>query len=223
MPDTNAVFLSHVLSELTPAYGGGQGLAVQPATRISGGATANSDVWTLPNHLGTHIDFPLHFYDEGAGAHEYDAGFWKFTQPQIVDVPLQAGGLVETKHVQGILREGTDFLLIRTGFERHRAGSLYWENNPGISPELALWLRMKAGSLRVLGIDAISITCRTRRPEGKKAHEIFLDPRGNGSPILLAEDMCLAHAPEKLSSVLVAPLRVLGANGTPCTIVGFTA
>ena len=65
---------------------------------------------------------------------------------------------------------------------------VYWENNPGISPELAQKLKDRLPSLRVLGADLISITSFQNRPTGRVTHKIFL----NEPSILLIEDMDLS-------------------------------
>ena len=47
---------SHPISTDSPAYGGGEGMRIQPLTQIAAGDTANTSRLILPNYLGTHVD-----------------------------------------------------------------------------------------------------------------------------------------------------------------------
>ena len=67
----------------------------------------------------------------------------------------------------------------------------------------------------------ISISSLLQREKGRAAHRTFLDPRRDGHPIILVEDMALARAPSELLAVIVAPLLVQSADGTPCTVLGY--
>ena len=53
---SEVVWLSHPLSPESPAYGGGEGMRIEPITQIAAGDTANTSHFVLPNHLGTHVD-----------------------------------------------------------------------------------------------------------------------------------------------------------------------
>jgi len=72
-------------------------------------------------------------------------------------------------------------------------------------------------------MDLISVTSREHREEGRAAHRAFLDPAGEGNPVLLIEDMALAHVRGALRAVCVSPLRVRDADGGPCTVFGWSA
>jgi len=91
---------------------------------------------------------------------------------------------------------------------------------PGIDPSLGILLRKEYPSIRAIGFDWISLSSYTNRELGREAHRIFLDPRKEGNPILVIEDMFLPWNMENLKQVLVAPLRVDGIDSSPCTIIG---
>ena len=59
------ILLSHKIDGLSPFYGGKKGFSYEPTGLIEKGDTANTQKWEFPNHLGTHIDFPYHFYQNG--------------------------------------------------------------------------------------------------------------------------------------------------------------
>ncbi|MDA8141170.1 MAG: cyclase family protein [Desulfobacteraceae bacterium] len=215
-----AIWLSHPLSTETPAYGGARGLTCEVASSIQAGATANTSRWSLPNHLGTHVDAPRHFYDRGMTITDYSSDFWIFNHPQLIEVNGDADTIIEVADLSSAVAPESDLLLIRTGFERFRHEPYYWQSNPGLSPDIARWLRSSRPKVRAVGVDCISITARAHRSIGRDAHQSFLNPEIDGRPVLLIEDMALEAVSGMLSRVIVLPFRVLNCDGTPCTVLG---
>jgi kynurenine formamidase len=135
-------------------------------------------------------------------------------------VPADDGHLITPGDVADRVTTKPDLLLLRTGYERYRREERYWQRNPGLSPELGHWLRENHLSVRVVGIDCISITSRMHRKTGRAAHRAFLDPEAQGNPIPLIEDMALKEVSGNLQQIVIAPFPVAGADGGPCTIMG---
>jgi kynurenine formamidase len=217
---SKVVWLSHPLSPETPAYGGGEGMHIEPITRIAAGDTANTSRFVFPNHLGTHVDAPRHFFDSGPALTDYPPEFWIFENPLIVDVPGDDGYLIGPKDMKHSITPATDLLLLRTGYEKFRGDSRYWEHNPGLDPELGNWLRERFANVRVIGMDFISVTSRHHRDKGRAAHRALLDPNRTGSPILPVEDMSFVHVDRCLERVIISPLRFWEGDGGPCTAMG---
>lgn len=214
-----SVFLSHPVSINTPLYGGAKDINISIQTAISSGDTSNSLFLSFPNHVGTHLDVPYHFFDNGKKLTEYDSSFWIFNHPICVDVPSKDGYLVKYNDVANAIDKQTDLLLIRTGYEIYRNKKKYWQKNPGLSVNLATELRLNHPNIRAVGIDTISITSRLHRKEGRKAHKEFLGDAFDSSPIILIEDMSLKRYTKIISQVIVAPLRINDADGAPSTII----
>ena len=187
----NSLWLSHVLAPETPAYGDGEHMRIEVMTRISRGDTANTTRYSIPNHLGTHLDAPLHFADGAPSLTDYEPDFWIFERPQLIDVPGKDGHLVGPADLVETLDQTTDLLLLRTGYEAYRAEDRYWARNPGLHPDLGGWLRTEHPTVRVVGMDVISVTSRLHREEGREAHRALLDPERPGDPVLALEDMAL--------------------------------
>jgi len=196
-------------------------MRIEPITRIAAGDTANTSRYVLPNHLGTHVDAPRHFFDSGPSLTDYPAEFWVFEHPLLVDVPGDDGYLVEPRDVEEEITSETDLLLLRTGYEKFRGSSRYWEHNPGLNPALGTWLRERFSNVRVVGMDVISVTSRHHRDEGRAAHRSLLDTNRSGSPVLPVEDMSLVHVHGRLLRVIIAPFRVWEADGGACVVFGF--
>ncbi len=213
--------LSHPLRPSTPAYGGGEGLTVRPLTAIARGGTANTVELSFPNHLGTHVDLPAHFFDGASTLTDFPPDSWIFTCPALLDVQPSPDGLIHPEGLLGPVPRGADLLLLRTGHEGTRGTDEYWASGPGLSPALGTWLRDERSQVRAVGMDLISVTSRLNRDAGRAAHRAFLDPHGVGAPVLLIEDMALRDCPHHLRFVLVSPLMLGDGDGAPVTVWAF--
>jgi len=214
-----SIFLSHPISNDTLLYGGVKNIHISLDTVISKGDTANSLSLSFPNHAGTHVDVPYHFFEDGKKLTDYDASFWIFDNPVCVDVCGEDGYLVKYEDVVNSIKAETNLLLIRTGYEEHRNKKKYWQKNPGLSVDLATKLRINHQNIRAVGVDVISITSRMHRDEGRKAHREFLGNQYDYEPIILIEDMSLINFTTDISQVMIFPLLIKDADGAPCTVI----
>lgn len=216
---TNWIWLSHVLDENTPAYGGGPGLQLSQTKAIHCGDSCNqSTIEHLPLHLGTHVDAPLHFIPEGKSVDELSAENWIFNAIQLFEfsLPPTAYILTEKDFPLSAINPLAEIILIKTGFEQYRKKEIYWKQNPGLSPELASYFLSYFPYLRAVGMDFISVSSFLHREIGRKAHQAFLSKE-----ILLVEDMKLntLDASKNLSKLIILPLRIKGIDGSPCTVI----
>lgn len=213
------IFLSHFLSETTPGYGGQQGFFKKQVTKISEGASSNSQEWRLSNHIGTHIDLPFHFDEQGKNLNCFAADEWIFEHPFLVELACKENEIIlPGSHFESVPLD-CDILIIKTGFQKYRNENIYWSNNPGLSPELASWLRENRPNLKIIGFDFISITSYSNRPLGRIAHRAFLSSTNNGEPLRVIEDMKLDELTQSPKLIVVAPFLVDHADGTPVTVI----
>ena len=214
------IWLSHVLNLETPAYGGDGRLSVSDDKSIGKGDSCNTSRLRLDNHIGSHVDAPLHFINGGASVDTYSPEEWVFTEPLLLDVKGEAGQLLAVGDFSALIPpdDNVDLLFIRTGFEKRRNQNEYWQNNPGLLPELATFFRSSFPSLRALGLDTVSISGYRHREVGREAHLAFLS--GN---IRIFEDLALAEiqGSKSLKQVVALPLRIAGLDGAPCSIIGW--
>jgi kynurenine formamidase len=56
-------------------------------------------------------------------------------------VQAKAGHLIAPQDMPRLA--DCELLLVKTGFEKYRRKEIYWRNSPGLSPELAGFLRKK--------------------------------------------------------------------------------
>lgn len=217
--NSRTIFLSHVLSNDTIGYGGRKEFVTNSTLSINKGDSCNQSDWKLCNHIGTHIDSPFHFSSNGKKIDDYVASFWVFTKVHLVDLPTSDSVIIEKDSWADKIPMDCDLLLIKTGFESKRDTESYWAHNPGLAPALGLWLREYRPQIRVIGFDFISITSYDHRALGKVAHNAFLHEEHKGNPILAIEDMHLAELKGSPTKIIVAPLRVLGSDGSPVTVI----
>lgn len=218
---SNRIFLSHILDGDTPSYGNRNRFHIERHSSIAKGDIANDSHMSTTVHIGTHIDLPFHFFENGQTIEDFSADFWFFSHPAIIEIEPQSLIINHEIHeaIESLnISTETDILLIKTGIEKVRGQDQFWEKNPGFAPDLADYLRARLPRLRGLGFDSISVSSFTDRLTGREAHKRFLNPE---SPILLLEDMHL----EKLSTnntiehIIVAPLRISQCDGLPCTVI----
>lgn len=215
------VLLSHVLEASTPSYGNRDKVIIRVNSSIKTGETANSSCLILSNnHIGTHLDVPRHFSVNGKRTVDYPIGDYIFEACQVIDLPRSEACLIEPDDLKDIfIRPDVDMLLIRTGFEKLRGQDAYWNNNPGLHPDLADYLRKTYPYLRCVGFDFISVTSWKYRSEGKLAHKAFLAPENGDREIWAIEDMSLKDVPKIIEEIIVAPLLVEDGNGSAVTVI----
>ncbi|MBT3784220.1 hypothetical protein HOF92_04530, partial [bacterium] len=214
--------LSYPLDSSTPAYGNGEGLKSRSDKNICEGDSCNTLHIEFSNHLGTHVDCPLHFDSDGASITDYEPDFWNPGPVGIVEIPAQAAQLLDENDLLSStgyesLPTNIQALLLKTGWGSRRQSREYWESPPGYLPSLADWMRNRFPELRFFGFDSISLSSFAHRDVGREAHRAFLKHQ---RPILILEDLNLVRveAPGTLSEVLISPLFLSGADGAPCTI-----
>ena len=212
------VFLSHPLSPETVGYGGKKTFQTSSTLSMQKGDSCNQSEWHLSNHIGTHIDVPFHFSNSGKKLDSYSADFWIFSTPYLVHLPASASVIIEKNSWSDLIPKTSDLLLIKTDFEKFRDSEDYWAHNPGLSPALGLWLREHRPAIRAIGFDFMSITSYDHRALGKQAHHAFLHEQNVGTPIVAIEDMHLAYLTTQPKRVIVSPLRVREADGSPVTV-----
>lgn len=214
------VWLSHILDVKTPTYGNKTNVEVVSQQCMEKGDRCNSISISLPNHVGSHVDCPLHFYENAKSILDYDANDWVFNKPLVIDVLVNAKEIITVSHIQAAIfdqENDIDLILFRTGFEKYRQEDAYWQDSPAFDSELCTYLTQQFPRLRAIGMDVISLTSLHHRELGREAHLKFLQ-----ADIRIFEDLslCAIENDISLDQVIALPLRIYKADGAPCTIIG---
>jgi hypothetical protein len=207
------VFLSYYYDLQTPVYGGKSDLiSFNRIKVIENGDTTNECVINLPNHSGTHIDFPRHFSNNGKTCSDYSSEFWVFKKIGFLSCSID-----ELPNMIKGLPSDIEILILKTGFGTKRGHESYWQSQPVIPASYGNLLRSTFPYLRVFGFDLISLTSKLDRFEGKKAHISFLIE----NDILILEDMNLTQINDSPCRIIISPLLIKDADGSPCTVIAF--
>jgi arylformamidase len=204
--------LSHALRDGMPVYPGDEAPRIRhQATHAVDGHLAS--VLALSCHAGTHVDAPAHFLAGQPGLEAMAADRFQGTAV-VVDAPATdpPGPLGRTalaaRGPDGLV--GLDFVLLRTGWERHWGTTRYYAEWPWLDPGLA---RDLAGAgLKGVGIDGPSVDPR----DGTVAHEILA-----AAGLVNVENLAnLAALPAgRPFSFWALPLRLTGCEGSPVRAV----
>jgi kynurenine formamidase len=217
------VYLSHLLDSHTPSYGNRNKFEIVKKSDINSGDVANDSSISTTVHIGTHIDMPYHFYENGQTIEDFDSNFWFFRKPLFVEIHQEELIIKDNliSQLENIDDIGYDILIVKTGIEEYRDNDRFWDKNYGFDPDLYDYMIKKFPTVRVLGFDSISVSSFSDRLIGREAHKRFLNPN---KPILLLEDMRLVEYTNKskFNKIIIAPLRISKCDGLPCTVIGFS-
>ena len=213
------IWLSHILEDNAPLYGGAKDLSIKSQREIAKGDSCNTSMLVLPSHAGSHVDAPYHFIPNGKSIDDYPPEAWIFECPRLFDISVQPGILIGRDELLPATESDNeiDMVVLRTGFERFRKEDIYWQDAPGLGVELVGRLVEQYVNLRAIGIDCISMSSLRHRDEGRTVHRILLTKE-----VLLFEDLSLSAIENgaRLKKVLAFPLRIKKGDGAPCTVVG---
>lgn len=171
---------------------------------------------TIPTHLGTHLDAPSHFIADGATVDMLDPS--SLVGPaRCVEVDVPADTAIEAADLADRCAgaEAGEALLIRTGWDAEY-GSESYGRHPYLSEDCARWVVHRG--FRLLGIDTVTPELPVHlRPDGYPApvHHTLL---GNG--VLIVENLDLREVAGRAFTFVVAPLRIVGGDGSPSRALG---
>lgn len=213
-------YLSYPISQGMLVYGGKADLGIKAKRAISAGDSANVYKFSMESHWGTHIDTPRHFFNNGKCIEDYPCETWFFKTPDVIDVVLKPSEILKIgKWIKGI-NPLCDILIFRSGWSGFRKYGQYVYQNPGIHPEVAIYLRENYHNLRAIGIDWLSVSSIKNRELGREAHRAFLSSKARGKPLLLVEDMRITSKLSGLRRLILSPIVISGIDSAPCSAVG---
>ena len=206
---TTLIDITVPLEEGMVTWPGSTGFHRSWPKRIADGHSSNNSRIDTDVHMGTHIDLPLHFIQNGTSAD--DASLEGLIGPAYV---------VELPNIAVITAADLDQAAIPVGTERlllHTRNSLLWKSGKkdfvtdytALKADAAQWVIDK--NIRTVGIDYISIQCFSDGPE---VHHILL-----AGGVSIIEGLNLSGVNEGPYELICLPLLIAGAEGTPARAI----
>jgi arylformamidase len=163
----------------------------------------------LGAHCGTHVDIPLHFRAGERGLEALPLA--RFHGPARVGAAGTGDppGEISVAVLEGVDLSGLDFLLLRTGWERHWGTPRYYAGWPALRPELIR--RLSASDLKGVGLDTPGVDPL----HGRLAHDLFA-----AAAMINIENLAhLGDLPDGPFELLVLPLKLSGTEASPVRAV----
>lgn len=179
----------------------------------------------LGTHTGTHIDAPFHFLPDGRKLDAIPIERFVGHGVLIDAIGCCENGVIGTEGPRrcAALIEKGDFVIFRTGWDRHYGAAKYLRH-PFLSADCARLLVDLGVSL--VGIDALNVDPSSADADsadpaakskyqqedyGYPVHDILL-----GNDILIVENLCNLGAIEKARGLFsFLPLKLKGSDGSP--------
>ena len=196
----------------------------EPKSRIEQGDAANTMMIHHFSHTGTHVDAPYHFCEEGWTLDQIPLEYFIFEKPLLVDREKKPMELFTIEDIEELDLNGVDLLMFRSGFAKLRRTdpATYRYMFPGISKELARFLRESVPSLKAVMLDFLSADpIVLGEKENYPAHRWLLSKKFSSKrPIIIFEDVNLEPvAGKKIKRVTALPLRFKGPDGGPVSVL----
>jgi kynurenine formamidase len=206
------VDLTHPLSDDTPMMPGMAAPSFRDIARWDPDGYRMSE-YRMLNHTGTHVDAPSHYSEHGDTLDEI--GLERLVCDAVtLDVSARAPGPIPRAELEPLLapvRAG-DLLFLHSGNGARYGTEAYWTGWSYPDAEAA-------AALVELGISGIGFDGPSADPVDSQdygLHSVWLE----GGRLILENLANLDRLPER-APVVVAPLKVRGANGAPARVLAF--
>lgn len=193
--------LSVVLNNETPVYPGDPTPKISPAGMLDKDGFVDHSI-LVGTHLGTHIDAPMHMLEGGKSLDQTPLEQFIGTG-KLIEVISDDFNAVMTAGIQ----EG-DIILFRTGMSEKYHDSVYFEQYPAMSEDVARYL--VEAKVKMVGVD----TCSVDNQDGFPIHKILL-----AGDVLIIENLTnLNQLVNKDFKVYALPLN-LQIDGSPARVI----
>ena len=196
---------------------------IERFSSINGGDTANTYIFHLFNHYGSHMDAPNHYVKGGIKIAELPFDRFFFEHPYVLDVPKGPGEKVMVADLMPHLDEiaKCDILLFRTGSSKIRFTDpgLFKNNGTAVSAEAAKFLiENYGGTLKCVAVDGLSFACASDTADGTIAHQWMLGAHTENFATIIEDINMEGLDNATLKSVTAMPLMLDGVDSSPVTV-----
>lgn len=197
------------LSSTLPSWPGDTPFELERVQKIELGDTANVSTLKMSVHMGTHVDAPDHFLNNGKTVERLSLSILsgRAYVLHLPDVDLITASILEKAEIPPRTRR----ILFKT------RNSHYWEKQlPGfqtdfvaLSPDAAQYLVDRG--VKLVGIDYLSIA---PYHQGLVTHQILLK-----AGVVILEGLDLSSVSQGRYSLYCLPLKLAGSDGAPARAI----
>lgn len=160
---------------------------------------------TMSTHMGTHVDAPFHFNDEGETIDELPIDLY-IGRARVIE--LENVTSVGRKELESIDFGGAERILLKT--EKREDLTVFPSAFVTIEADLAPLLKERG--VRLLGVDAPSVDAETSK--ALDAHHALYEYN-----VMILENIVLDEVTPGDYELIALPLRIVGAEGSPVRAV----
>ncbi|WP_026676697.1 arylformamidase [Fictibacillus gelatini] len=197
--------ISQPLRSSTPGWPGDTPYQYELTWTKEQSGSVNVGKIMMSTHLGTHIDAPFHFTNEGEKVIDLDPGLF-VGKALIVDMTGKES--IGASDMENIDLNGIPRLLFKTGSWCDR--STFPEAITPLRADLAPYLAEKG--VRLIGVDVPSV-------DPLDSKELSAHHSLHKSGISILEGIILDHIDEGVYELIALPLPLEGADGSPVRAV----
>lgn len=173
----------------------------------------------MPTHIGTHLDAPSHFVEDGATVDQLPLSVLA-GRAYCLEVPRDHADPITAADLKSAVDlEPGDALLIRTGWDDRYAEPDYVDRHPYLTVDAAEWA--VSTGLRLIGMDTISPEIPTAMRPPDFPYDVHRTLLAAGIPIV--ENLVLREIPGQWCTLFVGVLNVLGGDGAPARALAVLA
>jgi kynurenine formamidase len=187
----------------------------EPEFRVIEDASLRATEIRIVTHVGTHLEAPIHLFDDGASIDEYPLERW-ITDGVVATVDAEPRQEITLEDLN-VPREPDkgDALLVRTGWEERVGDDSYFEQ-PYLSEDVATWIADR--ELSWIGVDSPSPempnSIRERDPFPFPVHSTLLE-----NDVLIAEHLTnLSSIAGRAVEVIALPLPYVDSDAAHARI-----
>jgi arylformamidase len=175
-----------------------------------------SETMFLSTHTGTHMDAPFHFDPNGRTIDQVEIERYVCNNALLLKIQKDSNQMISSDDITRSSKceiKENDTIVFSTGWEKRiKEKDNYINNNPGLSKDAAEFLVEK--KVNAVAIDCPSIDKGT--DSGLIVHKTLLS-----NQILIIENLCnLYRFNNQRFTLLITPLKLVGASGSPIRAIG---
>ena len=202
--------ISLTISPSLPTWPGDPGLVLEQFGSIDKGAHANVTSISSSVHLGTHVDAPHHFLNDGRTVESLPLDV--LTGPcYVVQLPDGIDAITEDVLARTEITSDMKRVLFGTSNSHHwaRGESKFQEDFVAITEDGAEWL--VARGVQLVGVDYLSVA-----PFGdsEPTHHVLLK-----AGVVVVEGLNLSNVVRGFYTLYCLPLKIAGADGAPARAI----